>query len=203
MRSIRRPIFLQDLTHGTLSNTEQQDLHFVKHTLSQWIKAWEQECNLKLFGPRNRARFVEFNVDGLLRGDFRTRMEGYAKAIQNAINTPDEVRAMENWPRKGGDADKLHIQGATVPLGDQLKRGMTAPSPPAENDNDRADREIRLAAGLAVEERKGTNAPMLAGYAAVFDVETDIAGFFRERSRPAPSPMRSPRPGRCPCAVQS
>jgi HK97 family phage portal protein len=128
------PVFLQDLTHGTLSNTEQQDLHFVKHTLSQWIKAWEQECNLKLFGPRNRARFVEFNVDGLLRGDFRTRMEGYAKAIQNAINTPDEVRAMENWPAKGGDADKLHIQGATVPLGDQLKRGG-APAPQGGGEN--------------------------------------------------------------------
>jgi HK97 family phage portal protein len=130
------PIFLQDLTHGTLSNTEQQDLHFVKHTLSQWIKAWEQECNLKLFGPRNRSKFVEFNVDGLLRGDFRTRMEGYAKAIQNAINTPDEVRAMENWPKKGGDADKLHIQGATVPLGEQLQRGAAPVTPPAENDND-------------------------------------------------------------------
>jgi HK97 family phage prohead protease len=48
----------------------------------------------------------------------------------------------------------------------------------------RADREIRLAAGLAVEERKGSNAPMLAGYAAVFNTETDISGFFRERIAP-------------------
>jgi hypothetical protein len=44
---------------------------------------------------------------------------------------------MENWPKKGGDADKLHIQGATVPLGEQLQRGATpAPAPQAENDND-------------------------------------------------------------------
>jgi len=76
-----------------------------------------------------RSRFVEFNVDGLLRGDFKTRMEGYAKAIQNAIYTPDEVRAMENRQAKGKDADKLHIQGATVPLGDQLKRGDQPPPP--------------------------------------------------------------------------
>jgi HK97 family phage prohead protease len=48
----------------------------------------------------------------------------------------------------------------------------------------RTDREIRVLAGLAVEERKGTQAPMLAGYAAVFNVETDIAGFFRERIAP-------------------
>ena len=45
------PVFLQDLTHGTFSNTEQQDLHFVKHTLKRWIEQVEQEMNLKLF-PR-------------------------------------------------------------------------------------------------------------------------------------------------------
>jgi HK97 family phage portal protein len=111
------PVFLQDLTHGTYSNTEQQDLHFVKHTLTQWLRAWEQEMNLKLFA--GRGRFVEFNLDGLLRGDFQSRMAGYATAVQNAIRTPDEIRAMENQPPKGGAADKLHIQGATVPIGTQ------------------------------------------------------------------------------------
>ena len=124
------PVFLQDLTHGTFSNTEQQDLHFAKHTLTRWLKAWEQELNLKLFSARNRTKYVEFNIDGLLRGDFRTRMEGYATAIQNAINTPNEIRAMENWPAAGDEADKLHIQGATVPLGMQ----MTQPAEPAAND---------------------------------------------------------------------
>lgn len=129
------PVFLQDLTNGTYSNTEQQDLHFVKHTLGQWLKHWEQELNLKLFSARNRRNYVEFNVDGLLRGDFKARMEGYAKAIQNAITTPDEVRGMENWPAKGGDADKLHIQGATVPLGSQPKNVANAPPEPPANDN--------------------------------------------------------------------
>lgn len=125
------PVFLQDLTHGTFSNTEQQDLALTKHLISQWVKAWEQELNLKLFSARNRTKFVEFNLDSLMRGDFRTRMEGYAKGIQNGIYTPDEVRAMENWPSKGGDADKLHIQGATVPLGMQ----STAARQPASDNN--------------------------------------------------------------------
>jgi HK97 family phage portal protein len=133
------PVFLQDLSKATLSNSEQQDLHFVKHTLAQWIKRWEQQLNLKLFGPRNRARFVEFNVDGLLRGDFKTRMEGYAKAIQNAIYKPDEVRRLENRPPEGGDADKLHIQGATVPLGEQLQRGGAAPVPQVSEGGENND----------------------------------------------------------------
>lgn len=111
------PTFLQDLTNGTFSNTEQQDLHFVKHTLKRWIEQLEQEMNLKLFG-RGSNRFVEFNVDGLLRGDYKTRMEGNSTAIQTGQLTPNEARALDNRaPLEGGD--KLYIQGATVPLADQ------------------------------------------------------------------------------------
>lgn len=111
------PSFLQDLQFGTFSNTEQQDLHFVKHTLMQWLELWEQELNAKLFGPRNQSgRFAEFNVDGLLRGDFKTRMDGYAQGIQNAVMTPDEARRMENRPTKGGRADSLFINSAVVPV---------------------------------------------------------------------------------------
>jgi HK97 family phage portal protein len=108
------PIFLQDLTHGTFSNTEQQDLHFVKHTVKRWVEQIEQELNLKFFG-RGSKFFVEFSMDGLLRGDFKTRMDGYAQAIQNAILTPNEVAALENRPPRPGGNDLL-IQGATVPL---------------------------------------------------------------------------------------
>ncbi|MHA7852206.1 phage portal protein [Roseovarius sp.] len=111
------PTFLQDLTHGTFSNTEQQDLHFVKHTLKRWIEQAEQEMNLKLFG-RGARQYVEFNVDGLLRGDFKTRMEGHATAIQNGIETPNEAREIENRPALEG-GDSLMIQGATVPITQQ------------------------------------------------------------------------------------
>jgi len=108
------PTFLQDLTHGTFSNTEQQDLHFVKHTMKRWLEQLEAEMNLKFFG-RGSRRIVEFNVDGLLRGDYKTRMEGNAQAIQTGQLTPNEARAMDNRePLDGGD--RLYIQGATVPL---------------------------------------------------------------------------------------
>lgn len=113
------PVFLQDLTHGTYSNTEQQDLHLVKHTIRQWFRCWEDELNLKLIARRNRTLKIRFDEDELLRGDFKTRMEGYAQGVQNALVTPDEARAAMGWPRRGGEADKLHVQGATVPLGQQ------------------------------------------------------------------------------------
>jgi HK97 family phage portal protein len=109
------PTFLQDLTHGTFSNTEQQDLHFVKHTLRRWVEQFEQELNLKLFGRASNTRYVELNVDGLLRGDFGSRMDGYATGITHGFLKPSEVRMLENWPAEEG-ADQLFIQGATVPI---------------------------------------------------------------------------------------
>jgi HK97 family phage portal protein len=119
------PVFVQDLTHGTYSNTEQQDLHLAKHVVRLWAKQTEDQINLKVFG-RGSDLFAEFNLDGLLRGDFVARMSGYSTAIQNGLLTPNEGRAMENRPSlDGGDA--LLIQGATVPLANQF---AAAPPPP-------------------------------------------------------------------------
>lgn len=112
------PVFLQDLSRATFTNSEQQDLHLTKHLISQWAQALEEEMNLKLFGQRNGGRYVEHNLDGLLRGDFKTRMEALASGVQNALLTPNEGRALENRPDKP-NGDDLMIQGATVPLGTQ------------------------------------------------------------------------------------
>lgn len=113
------PTFLQDLTHGTMSNTEQQDLHYTKHTIKHHVEQFEQELNLKLFGRFNNKFYVEFNLDGLLRGDFPTRMAGYAQGVQSGILKPAEARDKENLPFEDG-SDKLFIQGATVPMDMQV-----------------------------------------------------------------------------------
>lgn len=129
------PAFLQDLTNGTFSNVEQQDLQLVKHCIMHWVKQAEQEMNLKLFGRNNNQQYVEFNLDGLLRGDFTSRMNGYAKAIQNAILKPNEVRRQENR-EDDPEGDVLLIQGATVPLGSQPTTQPIAPPAPKENEDD-------------------------------------------------------------------
>lgn len=121
------PVFLQDLTHGTYSNTEQQDLHLVKHTVKRWVEQIEQQMTLKFFG-RGSEYFVEHNLDGLLRGDFKARMEGFARAVQGGVLTPNEARALENRQAKDG-GDVLLIQGATVPL---TSAGQVKPKPPIE-----------------------------------------------------------------------
>ncbi|MEY9629868.1 phage portal protein [Sinorhizobium fredii] len=136
------PVFLQDLTHGTMANTEQQNLMLVQHLVGQWAKALEDEMNLKFFGRGGGSRYISHVLDGLMRGDFLSRMDGLAKAVQNALLTPNEARALENREAKP-HGDDLFLQGATAPLGtatygQQNKAG--APEPPVnDNKDDEAD----------------------------------------------------------------
>lgn len=106
---------LHDLSTGTYSNVEQQNLNFAQQTISPLVKLIEQEMNAKLFGARNTKNSVEFDLNGLLRGAFAERMSGLATSIQNAIRTPNEVRSLDNLPPLEG-GDELMIQGATVPI---------------------------------------------------------------------------------------
>jgi HK97 family phage portal protein len=108
------PIFLMDLTNGTLANAAQADLFVAKHCIAHWADRIEAEISVKIGGRRPR-QFVEFDLDGLQRGDLKTRMEAFARAIQTAQLTPDEARRKENLP-PGEGGDRLYIQGATVPL---------------------------------------------------------------------------------------
>jgi HK97 family phage portal protein len=131
------PVFLQDLTNGTFSNSEQQDLFFVKHLVGQWAQALEEEMNLKLFGQRNGGRYVEHNLDGLLRGDFKTRADAVAALVNAAVYKPNEGRKyMGQEEDSNPAANKLYIQGATVPL---EKSGEMKPGTPPPADGGNAD----------------------------------------------------------------
>ena len=126
------PVFVQDLSKGTFSNTEQQDLQLVKHLVGQWAKAFEDELTLKLYGWQNPARRVKHNLDALQRGDFKSRTEALARAINTGQLMPDEARALENRPPAEG-GDRLYIQQATVPL---TMAGHNSGPPLNENDED-------------------------------------------------------------------
>ncbi|MCM5689332.1 phage portal protein [Sinorhizobium meliloti] len=135
------PVFLQDLTHGTMANTEQQNLMLVQHLIGQWAKALEDELNLKFFGRGSGNRYISHVLDGLMRGDFLSRMDGLAKAVQNALLTPNEARALENREAKP-HGDDLFLQGATAPLGTATYGQQNAPSAdrqPANNNQDEAE----------------------------------------------------------------
>jgi HK97 family phage portal protein len=89
------------------SGIEHMSIGFVTYTLQPYLTKIEQELNAKLF-PRLDRYFVEFNVEGLLRGDSKSRAEFYQAALGGSAGpgwmTRNEVRRLENLPPKdGGD----------------------------------------------------------------------------------------------------
>lgn len=99
------PHMIGDLDKATFSNIEHQSLDFVVHTIRPWLVRWEQEINRKLLSDAGKVRyFAEHLVDGLLRGDIKSRYEAYSIARQNGWLSANDVRELENMnPIEGGD----------------------------------------------------------------------------------------------------
>lgn len=102
------PHMVGNLEKSSFSNIEQQSLEFVKYTLDPWVSRWEQSMARSLLSPNEKADyFIKFNVDGLLRGDYQSRMTGYATARQNGWMSANDIRELENLDRipaeSGGD----------------------------------------------------------------------------------------------------
>jgi len=97
-RLYRVPLHLiGDLEHATFSNIEQQSLEFVKYTLDPWIVRWEQSMQKALLSDSEKGTyFIKFNVEGLLRGDYASRMQGYATARQNGWMNANDIRELED-----------------------------------------------------------------------------------------------------------
>ena len=91
------PHMIGDLDKSSFNNIEQQSLEFVKYTLDPWVVRWEQSLQRALLLPSEKGTyFIKFNVDGLLRGDYASRMSGYAVARQNGWLSANDIREMEN-----------------------------------------------------------------------------------------------------------
>ena len=107
-RMYRVPLhMISDLDHATFSNVEHLSLDFVKYSLDPWIVRWEQSLQKALLSDSEKGRyFIKFNVDGLLRGDYASRMQGYSIGIQNGFLCPNDVRELEDMnlipEEKGG-----------------------------------------------------------------------------------------------------
>ena len=141
------PHMLADLERSSFSNIEQQSLEFVKYTLDPWVIRWEQSIQRTLLTPAEKKDyFVKFNVEGLLRGDYQSRMSGYATARQNGWMSANDIRELENLDRipaeEGGDL--YLINGNMLPLKDAGAFANT------ETGKEDSDEEV-----LEVEEQDG------------------------------------------------
>ncbi len=104
------PHMLGDLDRATFSNIEHQSLEFVTYTLGPWLARWEQAIGMQLLGRdwtgNGGDYFVEFLVDGLLRGDIATRYAAYHQGRMDGWLSGDEIRERENLnPMPNGEGE--------------------------------------------------------------------------------------------------
>jgi HK97 family phage portal protein len=98
-----------DLDHATFSNIEQMSLNYVIYTLRPYLVRIERAITAQLLMPQEQTLyFPKFSVEGLLRGDYKSRMDGYAVARQNGWMSANDIRELEDMdripPEQGGDA---------------------------------------------------------------------------------------------------
>jgi HK97 family phage portal protein len=117
-RLFRVPLhMLQELDRSTNNNIEHQSIEYVVHTLRPWLVRWEQRTRMQLISQRERRAgyYAEFVVEGLLRGDTKSRYESYGVALDKGWMNPNEVRGLENQnPYPGGDAYRVPLNTAKV-----------------------------------------------------------------------------------------
>ena len=115
------PHMIGDLEKSSFSNIEQQSLEFVKYTLDPWVVRWEQTMHRLLFtADEKKQYFIKFNVDGLLRGDYVSRMNGYATGRQNGWLSTNDIRELEDLDRISSElgGDLYLVNGNMTKLSD-------------------------------------------------------------------------------------
>ena len=137
------PHMIGDLERATFSNIESQNISFAVHTIRPWLVRIEQAINKTLIPENEKGRYyVQFNIDGLMRGDYKSRMEGYAIARQNGWMSANDIRALENLnpisEEEGGNA--YLVNGNMIPislagLGVLLGLATQSEAEPAEEES--------------------------------------------------------------------
>ena len=113
------PHIIGDLEHSNYSTLEEQSLEFVTYSLQPWLIRIEAAISRSLLKKEEKGNyFARFNVDGLLRGNYESRMQGYATGISNGFMSVNDVRRLENWdliPEEEG-GNLLLVNGSMTPL---------------------------------------------------------------------------------------
>jgi HK97 family phage portal protein len=141
------PHMVGDLDRSTFSNIEQQSLEFVKYTLDPWVIRWEQSLQKALLLPGEKGNyFIKLNVDGLLRGDYESRMNGYSVGRQNGWFSANDIREMEDMnPIPDEEGGNLYlINGGLCKLSDA---GIFAGETGQEKEPEQKEQENTRKAG--------------------------------------------------------
>jgi HK97 family phage portal protein len=119
---------LADLERATFSNIEHQSLEFIRDTIRPWLVRWEQALTRDLIPPADRdTYFVEFLIDGLMRGDLKSRYDSYAIGRNNGWLSANDIRRLENMNPLPPEQGDIYL----IPL-NMVQAGTAAPKPADE-----------------------------------------------------------------------
>lgn len=152
------PHMVGDLEKSSFSNIEQQSLEFVKYTLDPWVVRWEQSIMRTLLSPTEKNEyFVKFNLEGLLRGDYQSRMNGYAIGRQNGWMSANDIRELENLdliPDEDGGNLYL-VNGNMLPIKSIAEGNFYTVQPIAHKDVGKEDTDEKSEEVLELEKSNG------------------------------------------------
>lgn len=132
------PHKVMHLLRATFSNIEHQAIEVVVDSVSPWVKRFEDEADFKLFGQNRPNLYTKMNMNALLRGDMKSRMEFYKGMQFVGAYSPNRILQLEDENTIGEDGDIHVMQQQMVPL-EFIANGpvkSTAPAPaqqPAED----------------------------------------------------------------------
>jgi HK97 family phage portal protein len=88
------------LDRSTFNNIEHLSLEFVMYTMLPIFKRFEDNMNMQLLSMEKRKTgiYVEAKIDGLLRGDAKSRAEAYSIGRLGGWLSVNDIRRFENMP---------------------------------------------------------------------------------------------------------
>ncbi len=111
-----KPHMIGDLEKATFSNIEQQSIEAVAYTWRPRVIRLEQEITMKLL---REDEYMKYSLEGLLRGDIKSRYEAYKIAIENGWMNADEIRALEDMNPQPDGMGQIFL--APLNMGDKRK----------------------------------------------------------------------------------
>ncbi len=106
------PLSMMDVPGAaSYASVEMNAIQFVTHTLRPYIEKIEWSYSRLL----PEQAFLKFNVDGLLRGDFNSRITAYSVGLQSGFMSINDVRRIEDMtPVVGGDEYRVPLANVNL-----------------------------------------------------------------------------------------